>query len=86
MTVTELREILEELETNGKGNEEVKLAYQPNWPMEVKLDHVYAQQEYQEEFEDEYKSLKGVYLCQSPYGGNDYAPRVVFEDEENFIL
>lgn len=79
MTVTELRRILEELEMEGRGEDQVKLAYQPNYPMEVKLSHVYA------EFETDFEEISGIYLCQSPYGGSNYAPRAVFEDEENFL-
>lgn len=45
---------------------EVKIAYQPNWPMQVAIDEV--------------KEADGkVYVCQM-FNGNDYAPEGLYED------
>lgn len=66
MTVRELMEILEELD----GDMEVKLAYQPNYPMMVEASHV--------------KVCNGkAFICQSGYGGNEYAPGHLFDDDES---
>lgn len=68
MTVAELREILEELDDDM----EVRLAYQPHYPMEVKANHV--------------KVAEGrAYICQNSYGGNNYAPDGLFEDNETCL-
>ena len=48
---------------------EVKLAYQPSWPLCTAVASV--------------KKKDGViYVCESGYGGNDYAPRCLFESDE----
>lgn len=52
------------------GGMEVNLAYQPHYPMMVKANHV--------------KVCDGqAFICQSGYGGNDYAPDHLFDDDEN---
>ena len=62
MKVRELMEYLEEFDPDM----EVKIAYQPNWPMQVEIDEV--------------KEAEGkVYLCQM-FNGNDYAPEGLYED------
>ena len=62
MKVRELMEYLEEFDQDM----EVKIAYQPNWPMQVEIDEV--------------KEAEGkVYLCQM-FNGNDYAPEGLYED------
>jgi len=38
MTVSELIEHLEDHVSNGDGNLEVRLAMQPNWPFEYRID------------------------------------------------
>ena len=48
---------------------EVKLAYQPSWPLCTAVASV--------------KKKDGVvYVCESGYGGNDYAPHCLFESDE----
>ena len=37
MTISELRELIEELEESGLGDAEVRLATQPAWPFEYSL-------------------------------------------------
>ena len=62
MKVYELMELLEEFNPDM----EVKIAYQPNWPMQVDIDAV--------------KEADGkVYVCQL-FNGNDYAPEGLYED------
>ena len=62
MKVKELMEYLEEFDPEM----EVKIAYQPSWPMQVHIDDV--------------KEADGkVYVCQL-YNGNDYAPNGLYED------
>ena len=57
MTVRDLMEILEMFDEDA----EVKLAYQPSWPLCTAVASV--------------KKKDGVvYVCESGYGGNDYAP------------
>ena len=67
MTVQELREALE----NMDGNMEVKLCYQPHYPMQVDLDHTCFS-----------VNENTTYLCQSGYGGNEYSKSAVFEAYE----
>ena len=65
MTVRELMEILEMFDEDA----EVKLAYQPSWPLCTAVASV--------------KKKDGVvYVCESGYGGNDYAPHCLFESDE----
>ena len=65
MTVRDLMEILEMFDEDA----EVKLAYQPSWPLCAAAASV--------------KKKDGVvYVCESGYGGNDYAPRRLFESDE----
>ena len=65
MTVRDLMEILEMFDEDA----EVKLAYQPSWPLCAAAASV--------------KKKDGVvYVCESEYGGNDYAPRCLFESDE----
>jgi len=78
MELEKLLEIISELVEDGHGKKKLKIAYQPNYPLESGLNHVYV-------FEGEDGRDGAVYLCESPYGGNNYAPGVVFEDEMNFI-
>lgn len=62
MKVKELMELLEEYDPEM----EVRIAYQPNWPMQVDIDAV--------------KEAEGkVYVCQL-FNGNDYAPEGLYED------
>lgn len=52
------------------GNMVVNLAYQPSWPMMTKASHV--------------KVFDGqAFICESPYGGNEYAPGHLFDDDES---
>lgn len=61
MRVHELLEILEELDPNM----EIKIAYQPHWPMQATIGEV--------------KDAEGtVYICQAD-AGNDYAPEGLYE-------
>lgn len=62
MKVRELMELLEGYDPDM----EVKIAYQPNFPMQVDIDAV---------AEAEGK----VYVCQL-FNGNDYAPHGLYED------
>lgn len=65
MTVRDLMEILEMFDEDA----EVKLAYQPSWPLCAAVASV--------------KKKDGVvYVCESGYGGNDYAPHCLFESDE----
>ena len=65
MTVRDLMEILEMFDEDA----EVKLAYQPSWPLCTAVASV--------------KKKDGVvYVCESGYGGNDYAPHCLFESDE----
>lgn len=67
MTVEQLMELLEEMEPEA----EVKIAYQPNYPMEATIDTI--------------KEVDGtVYIRQDPYAGNDYAPAQVYEETEEY--
>lgn len=69
MKVRDLMEILEMFDENC----EVKLAYQPNWPLCTKVASV--------------KKKDGVvFICESGYGGNDYAPSGLFETNESLDL
>ena len=69
MKVRDLMEILEMFDENC----EVKLAYQPNWPLCTKVASV--------------KKKDGVvFICESGYGGNDYAPSDLFETNESLDL
>lgn len=61
MTVAQLMEILEEMDPNA----EVKIAYQPNYPMEAPVDTV--------------REVDGtIYIRQAPNSANDYAPEDVY--------
>ncbi|MBQ9950722.1 MAG: hypothetical protein IJO98_01055, partial [Clostridia bacterium] len=67
--VRDLMEILEMFDENC----EVKLAYQPNWPLCTKVASV--------------KKKDGVvFICESGYGGNDYAPSGLFGTNESLDL
>lgn len=69
MKVRDLMEILEMFDENC----EVKLAYQPNWPLCTKVASV--------------KKKDGVvFICESGYSGNDYAPGGLFETNESLDL
>ena len=69
MTVRDLMEILEMFDPNA----EVKLAYQPNWPLCTEAASA--------------KQKDGVvFICESGFGGNDYAPRCLFESDESLNL
>ena len=69
MKVRDLMEILEMFDENC----EVKLAYQPNWPLCTKVASV--------------KKKDGVvFICESGYGSNDYAPSGLFETSESLDL
>ena len=69
MKVRDLMEILEMFNPDS----EVKLAYQPNWPLCTKVASA--------------KKKDGVvYICESGFGGNDYAPRCLFESDESIDL
>ena len=69
MKVRDLMEILEMFDENC----EVKLAYQPNWPLCTKVASV--------------KKKDGVvFICESGYGGNDYSPSGLFETNESLDL
>lgn len=62
MRVRELIEYLEEFD----GDMEVKIAYQPNYPMQASIDDV--------------KEADGkIYVIQIN-NGNDYAPEEIYED------
>lgn len=64
-----VEELMEILEELD-GDTKVNLAYQPHYPMKVKANHV--------------KVYDGeVYICQNSYGGNDYAPDHLFDDNES---
>ena len=61
MRVYELIELLEELDPNM----EIKIAYQPHWPMQAAIGDV--------------KDAEGtVYICQVD-PANDYAPQGLYE-------
>ena len=40
MTVTELKEVMEEFEENGFGDSEVRLLIQPEWPFEYSIGKI----------------------------------------------
>lgn len=61
MRVKELMELLEEMDPDA----EVKIAYQPNYPLEASIDTIV--------------DVDGkVYIRQHPFGRNDYAPADVY--------
>ena len=69
MTVRDLMEALELFDPNS----EVKLAYQPNWPLAARGASA--------------KKKDGVvYICESGFGGNDYAPHCLFDSDESVDL
>lgn len=82
-TVTELKNILADLESDGLGKKMVKFAHQPDYPIEGYVGHVYANQR---EEDDEDYAIDGVYLCEDMHEVNGYASKKLFEDDENFIV
>lgn len=84
MTVEELKERLEELIENGYGDKEVKMAYQPNYPMEEPITSVMGFNGKLRTDDEEAERDSAVYLIHDS-NGNDYAPHRIFdycEDDE----
>lgn len=66
-----VKELLELLEELD-GDMEVNIAYQPHYPMTASANHL--------------KVCNGIsYICENSYGGNEYAPNVLFDDNESDI-
>lgn len=75
MTVGELIEILEEYEPETN----VKIAYQPNWPLSTDVSFVK-----KANGTDYYRrEIESVYLCQSASGGGEYAPGSIYRDDDD---
>lgn len=64
-----VKELMELLEELD-GDMEVNIAYQPRYPMTTSADHL--------------KVRNGIaYICENSYGGNEYAPEALFDDNES---
>lgn len=84
MTVEELKERLESLIEMGYGDKEVKMAYQPNYPIEEEITSVMGFNGKRNPDDDEADREPVVYLIHND-NGNDYAPHRIFdycEDDE----
>lgn len=72
MTVTELREMLEDLETDGRGDAQVLLATQPTYPLQATLRGVWDAAEDEDAGDDAAVYLvEGNAPASSPYGPRD---------------
>jgi len=59
-------ELLEDLDSGM----EIRIAYQPHWPLTGEANHL--------------KVRNGVaYICENSYGGNEYAPGGLFDDNDS---
>lgn len=75
MTVRDLMEFLEEYDPDTA----VKIAYQPHWPLAT--DATFVKEAIgTNRYGDE---TRAVYICESPYGGNEYAPGCLYNDDED---
>lgn len=80
MTVEELKDRLEELIENGYGDVEVKMAYQPNYPIEEPITSVMGFNGKPHTYDDEAEREPAVYLIHDE-DGNDYAPHRIFDGD-----
>ena len=78
MRLSDLGEIVNDLIEEGHGGKVLKIAYQPSYPLESFLNHLFI-------LEGDDCDEEAIYLCESPYEGNKYAPDVVFKNEGDFI-
>ena len=67
MTVSELKEILEDYETDGKGDLEVRIAEQPTWPLASDVSAV---------------SRIGDTVWIADGSANKYAPKAAWDGED----
>lgn len=79
MTVTELRDVLNQAIENGCGDRELRFAYQANYPLQDLVEGVWYDDD--DEADQEEAGTNVFYLVS---GGQDYdtpyAPRVAFEE------
>lgn len=93
MTVNDLIEELTNLRDNGYGETNVKVAYQPNYPMEVEIDCLTGyngHKKYMDSGESDMKTDNPcVYIATSDY--NDYSMRYAWDgnidtlDDEDYV-
>jgi hypothetical protein len=79
MTVEQLRDVLNQAIENGRGDDELRFAYQANYPLQDLVEGVW----YDEDDEDDQEEADSrVFYLVS--GGQDYnhpyAPRMAFEE------
>lgn len=83
MTVNELIEQLQEIAEDGYGETDVRLAFQPNWPLQFEVGRVTAPDEAGEGHPDEESAeepVPVVYIAEGghPHSGSPYAPGWAF--------
>jgi len=82
MTVTELRDVLNQAIENGVGDRELRFAYQPSYPLQDSVEGVWYEESDDSGDEDQEEAESDVFYLVS--GGQDYnnpyAPRVAFEE------
>ena len=76
MTVNEMIERLQELADGGMGDSELRLATQPNWPLQSHVGGIAAQEPEEDDTEPGV-----VYICEgSQVYDTPYAPKWAFDE------
>lgn len=89
-TVQDLFNVLEELMEAGHGERELRVAYQPNYPLQAHFDGVSVPEDWlpDEDTEPEdiekRKAMPIFLVCGSSDYDNPYAPRAVFDPENQY--
>ena len=82
MTVQELRDVLDQACEMGLGESELRFAYQPNYPLQDKVDGIWFDEEKAKEADVDPDAEQPLFYIVS--AGQDYdspyAPRVAFEN------
>jgi hypothetical protein len=80
LTVNELIERLQEVAEGGSGDRELRLAFQPSWPLQFTIGGV-AEPEDASPDEDQVDAASVIYIVEGNHPSNDspYAPAWAFE-------